>query len=110
MVAFSARRVALMYSSAVNAELACESLFSAFLKSTGMFVLALLSLATLMAFSLSDILLFAMERLPLEAQPAISSMTRAPMKNIEKTNFPFEVLFGIGLLLLTTDYSSQLKS
>jgi hypothetical protein len=65
-----------------------------------MLVLALISLATLMAFSLSDILLLAMERLPLEAQPAMSNMEMIPMKNIEKTDFPFDVLFVIGLPLL----------
>jgi hypothetical protein len=65
-----------------------------------MLVLELISLATLMAFSLSDILLLAMERLAFDAQPVISNMERIPKKNIEKTDFILEVLFVIGLLLI----------
>jgi hypothetical protein len=74
------------------------------------FVLALLSLATLMAFSLSDIFMVAVERLPLDAQPTVNNMARAPMKNKEKNICLSEVLCCMCLLLSATDYSAQLKS
>jgi hypothetical protein len=67
-----------------NASLACASLSSAVLNSTEAFVLAGLFLAMLVAFSLSDILVVAVERLPLEAQPTVSSMAMTATK--EKNN------------------------
>ncbi len=74
-----------------------------FLKSTGVLVLALLSFATLMAFSLSDIFMVAVERLPLDAQPTVSSMEINPMKkNMYKNNGLFEVLCFMCLLLSVT--------
>jgi hypothetical protein len=59
---------------------------------------ALLSLAMLMAFSLSDIFMAAMERLPVEAHPDTNSMA-ADMRRTEEYHCFFIVLFTIVLLL-----------